>query len=40
MEGEKIIVRLRAKSLSRLRAVLNSYLRWMKSISEVVGGGR
>ncbi|MEM4576832.1 MAG: KEOPS complex subunit Pcc1 [Candidatus Nezhaarchaeales archaeon] len=40
MEGEKIIVRLRAKSLSRLRAVMNSYLRWIKSISEIIGGGR
>ncbi|MDH5815846.1 MAG: KEOPS complex subunit Pcc1 [Candidatus Nezhaarchaeota archaeon] len=38
MEEEKIIIRLSAKSLSRLRAVINSYLRWVKSILEVIEG--
>jgi len=35
-EGEKLIIRFNAKSLSRLRAILNSYLRWIKSIHEVL----
>lgn len=40
MEGEKLIIRLSAKSLSRLRAIINSYLRWIKSISEVIEGDK
>ncbi|MEM2214513.1 MAG: KEOPS complex subunit Pcc1 [Candidatus Nezhaarchaeales archaeon] len=40
MEGEKLIIRLSAKSLSRLRAVINSYLRWIKSILEVIEGDK
>ncbi|MEM0232680.1 MAG: KEOPS complex subunit Pcc1 [Candidatus Nezhaarchaeales archaeon] len=40
MEGEKLIIRLSAKSLSRLRAIINSYLRWIKSILEVIEGGK
>ena len=39
IDGEKLIIKLSAKSLSRLRAVMNSYLRWIKSISEVVESG-
>jgi len=39
IDGEKLIIRLSAKSLSRLRAVMNSYLRWIKSISEVIESG-
>lgn len=39
IDGEKLIIKLSAKSLSRLRAVLNSYLRWIKSIFEVIEGG-
>ncbi|MHC1629115.1 MAG: KEOPS complex subunit Pcc1 [Candidatus Nezhaarchaeales archaeon] len=35
-EGEKLIIRFNAKSLSRLRAILNSYLRWIKSIYEII----
>jgi len=35
-EREKLIIRFNAKSLSRLRAILNSYLRWIKSIHEVL----
>ncbi|MDI9619857.1 MAG: KEOPS complex subunit Pcc1 [Candidatus Nezhaarchaeota archaeon] len=37
-EGEKLIIRFYSKSLSRLRAVLNSYLRWTNAICEVVSG--
>ncbi|MEM2535025.1 MAG: KEOPS complex subunit Pcc1 [Candidatus Nezhaarchaeales archaeon] len=40
MEGEKLIIRLSAKSLSRLRAVITSYLRWIKSILEVIEGDK
>jgi tRNA threonylcarbamoyladenosine modification (KEOPS) complex Pcc1 subunit len=39
IDGEKLIIKLSAKSLSRLRAVMNSYLRWIKSISEVIESG-
>jgi tRNA threonylcarbamoyladenosine modification (KEOPS) complex Pcc1 subunit len=39
IDREKLIIKLSAKSLSRLRAVLNSYLRWIKSIFEAVEGG-
>jgi len=39
IDGEKLIIKLSARSLSRLRAVLNSYLRWIKSISETIKGG-
>jgi len=34
--GEKLIITFNARSLSRLRAVLNSYLRWIKSICEAI----
>lgn len=40
IEEEKLIIRLNAKSLSRLRAVINSYLRWIKSILEVIEGDK
>ncbi|MCS7140043.1 MAG: KEOPS complex subunit Pcc1 [Candidatus Nezhaarchaeota archaeon] len=36
LENEKLIVKFNAKSLSRLRAILNSYMRWIKSIQEVI----
>ncbi len=39
IDGEKLIIKLSAKSLSRLRAVTNSYLRWIKSIFEIVESG-
>jgi len=39
IDEEKLIIRLSAKSLSRLRAVTNSYLRWIKSIFEVIESG-
>jgi len=39
INGEKLIIKLSAKSLSRLRAVMNSYLRWIKSIYELVESG-
>ena len=38
IEREKLIIRLSAKSLSRLRAVMNSYLRWVKAIMEIIEG--
>lgn len=40
IEEEKLIIRLNAKSLSRLRAVINSYLRWIKAILEVIEGDK
>jgi len=37
-EGERLIIKFNAKSLGKLRAILNSYLRWIKSVCEVLGG--
>ena len=39
IDGKKLIIKLSGKSLSRLRAVTNSYLRWIKSIFKIVESG-
>lgn len=36
LEETKVEIRIEASSLSRLRAALNSYLRWLSSFNELV----